>query len=129
MGGKIKNISGRRFFRLKVLDYNFKTSKNKVKWLCECDCGRYGAWSCNTLTKGNTRSCGCLHKEKSSERLIAKETRHGMSATRTWKSWKLIKQRCYNEHNTGFKDYGGRGIKMSKDWYLDFKNFYRNMVS
>lgn len=27
-----------------------------------------------------------------------------------------MKDRCYNEHNKQYKDYGGRGIKICDDW-------------
>lgn len=38
-----------------------------------------------------------------------------------------MKQRCYNPKATGYKLYGGRGIKVSDDWNESFTNFYEDM--
>ena len=35
-----------------------------------------------------------------------------------------MKERCYNEKNIKYKDYGGRGIKICEDWLSDFAKFY-----
>lgn len=36
--------------------------------------------------------------------------------------WCRMKSRCYNKNNTGYKNYGGRGIKVCSDW-LNFHPF------
>lgn len=36
--------------------------------------------------------------------------------------WRSMMSRCYKESNKQFKDYGGRGIFISKEWH-DFNNF------
>ncbi len=51
---------------------------------------------------------------------------HGMAGTKTYASWKSMKRRCYNPNNVGFKDYGGRGIIVSKRWHK-FTNFFEDM--
>lgn len=41
-----------------------------------------------------------------------------------------MKQRCYNPKNTGYKNYGGRGIKVCDRWlerFYGFKNFIDDM--
>lgn len=48
---------------------------------------------------------------------------HGMYRTRIYRIWKGIKRRCLNPNNEYYKDYGGRGISVCKEWE-DFKNFY-----
>ena len=35
-----------------------------------------------------------------------------------------MKQRCNNPNHKGYKDYGGRGIKVFEDWEEDFQAFY-----
>src|SRR5699024_11269821 len=37
-------------------------------WLCKCECGKYTEVRISKLLKGNTRSCGCLARELTSER-------------------------------------------------------------
>ena len=51
-------------------------------------------------------------------------TKHGKSKTRLYRIYLDMKQRCYNENNKFFKDYGARGIKIDKEWLDSFVNFY-----
>ena len=44
----------------------------------------------------------------------------------TYKSWHMMKQRCYNPNNAQYHDYGGRGITMCAKW-LSFENFLADM--
>lgn len=53
-------------------DYIQKNEVHIVQWLCECNCKEHNriiARGCN-LKNGHTKSCGCLPREKSSQRLI-----------------------------------------------------------
>ena len=60
----VKNIVGKKFGRLTViqLDKNRENDKGTY-WLCKCDCGKTISVISYSLSKGNTRSCGCLHEE------------------------------------------------------------------
>lgn len=40
--------------------------------------------------------------------------------------WSAMRQRCNNPNDKGFKNYGGRGIKVCKEWGA-FANFLRDM--
>ena len=44
-----------------------------------------------------------------------------------YKVWDSMKQRCYNQNNPGYKNYGGRGIKVCDEWLNDFKRFAEDM--
>lgn len=48
---------------------------------------------------------------------------------REYHIWAAMKQRCNNPKSAGYKDYGGRGIKVCDRWNgpTCFKNFYRDM--
>lgn len=48
---------------------------------------------------------------------------HGMSGTRLHRIWKAMRTRCYNPNATRYKYWGGKGIKIDKEWD-DFMNFY-----
>lgn len=56
------NLYGQRFERLTVLDW-----EGQGKWLCQCDCGNFVSVQTDNLKSGNTKSCGCLQKERTSE--------------------------------------------------------------
>ena len=51
---------------------------------------------------------------------------HGMTRTPEYRTWKTIIQRCTNQNNTHYKDYGGRGITVCDRW-RNFINFYTDM--
>lgn len=50
-----------------------------------------------------------------------------MSGTRFYKIWKGLFTRCYNKNYRLYKDYGGRGIRVSKEWHM-FENFRDDMI-
>lgn len=56
------DLKGQKFGRLTVIDRDPPESQ-----LCQCECGKIiSVVTCN-LTNGNTKSCGCLQKDKASE--------------------------------------------------------------
>lgn len=59
---------GERVGRLLVLSST--TSKhNKARWICQCDCGKTCIATGASLRNGKKKSCGCLAKETSLEKL------------------------------------------------------------
>lgn len=121
-----KDISGMRFGSLVVMKfvgtYSIRHS-HEAMWKCLCDCGKTTVASGKLMRNGNTRSCGCAIARKAAERL----TTHGMSRSDEYIIWRNMKERCYNEKNTGYKNYGARGIKMCQEWENSFLSFYKDM--
>lgn len=39
-----------------------------------------------------------------------------------YRTWVMMRQRCNNQNAVGYKNYGGRGVKICKKW-SDFKRF------
>lgn len=68
----LRDLTGMRFGRLIVIkraeNYVSPKGDTNTQWLCLCDCGEYVTVNQSRLTSGNTQSCGCLRREKSSER-------------------------------------------------------------
>jgi len=64
-----KDISGKRFGRLVVLEPTDKRKQNNVVWKCLCDCGNYYFVGTSSLNRGKrgTKSCGCLHSDTARE--------------------------------------------------------------
>jgi hypothetical protein len=46
---------------------------------------------------------------------------------RTYSSWRAMHKRCLEPNATGYKNYGGRGIKICKRWLHNFENFLNDM--
>ena len=56
------NLKGKRFYKLLVIKF-CENKKEKNYWECSCDCGNRIIVNTNSLTSGNTRSCGCTRNE------------------------------------------------------------------
>ena len=55
-------IVGQQFGRLTALE-EYKNGKGQYYCRCICTCGKEKITSKASLMRGNTRSCGCLHRE------------------------------------------------------------------
>ena len=120
---KALELTGKRFGRLVVIsrEPSLKISERHTvcRWLCQCDCGNTIVTRSGNLSNGCTRSCGCLQKELTAKRA----TTHGMSKNRLYTTWLNMRRRC-NDPNFGeYRNYGGRGIKVCKEWNLSFEAF------
>lgn len=121
---------GDRFGRLEVISNDFESHRNGRHWRCRCDCGNEGSYGQSALAAGNTTSCGCFFKE----RAVENNTKHGHNSWKqppssTYNSWRGAKERCHNENHIGYKNYGGRGIRMCSRWQESFAAFLEDMGS
>ena len=66
--GRAKDRIGERFGRLLVVGRTHNIG-NHTMWLCKCDCGNKAIVGTSHLVSGDTRSCGCFHKEMISKNL------------------------------------------------------------
>ena len=62
-----KDLSGKRFGRLIVLEPTDEMRRENVVWKCLCDCGKTYRVITASLNRGHTRSCGCLHTDTASK--------------------------------------------------------------
>lgn len=99
------------------------TRGKRTKWLCECSCGGSKSATGHELASGDTRSCGCLHKEE----VGALRRTHGMTKTPTYYSWQAAKERCHNPNNAKYATYGAVGIVMDEEWRGSFETFLADM--
>ena len=126
--GRIRiDLTGQKFGRLTVIAYDGLINK-KARWQCKCECGKFLTITSEQLRNGESRSCGCLQKE------IARKnhTTHGMAADsktkrckRLYNCWAQMIQRCTNPNKQRWKHYGGRGIRVCKEWreFIPFMNW------
>jgi hypothetical protein len=125
--GQLVNLLGGKFGRLTVIEKTDRRgSSGAVFWKCLCECGKTKDISSSCLRTGQTKSCGCLFLDDAAAKGRAKRI-HGMTNTRTYKSWIGMKQRCYNQNNKKYMIYGGRGIYVCESWKNSFESFYKDM--
>lgn len=65
---KVDNLIGMKFNKLTVIKRVENNKRGESQWLCKCDCKQENENEVivkgNCLKSGNTKSCGCLQKEK-----------------------------------------------------------------
>lgn len=120
------NLIGERYGRLTVVAFD-RLQNHKTYWKCICDCGLTVVATGNNLRSGNTKSCGCLHRE-SMRKTGKQNARHGEShnnRTRLYTIWCGMRQRCENPHREAYRLYGGKGVKVCDEWndYNAFKTW------
>lgn len=109
--GSFRDLSNKKFGRLTALYRVYPEDKKGTWWFCKCDCGNTVVVSSGGLIRGDNRTCkNCLDKKVIPKRLMNIFT--GM------------RKRCYNTNRQGYKNYGGRGIKICDDWLANRQSFY-----
>lgn len=116
---KMQDLKGKRFGRLVVKSFD-GIKNGAYYWICKCDCGNEKSICSCHFKYGKTNSCGCYNKELISKRT----TKHHLTNTRLFKIWRGMIDRCYYKTHKYYKNYGGRGIDICKEWKDDFKSFY-----
>lgn len=124
---------GDHFSRLTVIKYagvrRIGTLRNAARaWECRCECGGNVTASTAQLRSGNTKSCGCLNRQRQHERGVAAYPAiHGASKTPEFQSWNSMVHRCTNPKSRAYGNYGGRGIAVCDRWRNSFVNFLADM--
>jgi len=113
--GNFKDMAGIRFGML-VADKKLDRDGGGFDWECVCDCGKVRVVYGGHLRTGKVKSCGCHIWHG-----------HAKTKTREYISYHNMMARCCKESNKRYKDYGAKGILVSDDWKLSFKNFIRDM--
>lgn len=96
---------------------------NHQLWEMRCPCGEIFIAQ-PSYTNGLCRRCA--YAKLASERTIHGESpRSGRNATRLYNIWSGMRERCNDPRNHNYHNYGGRGIKVCKEWdnYLTFKEW------
>lgn len=121
---KARDITGQTFGRWSAIKLSAPRHDRRM-WLCVCACGKRKIIYQTNLTAGYTKSCGCLRKEISTGNKHSKT--HGMTNKGMYWSWIGMRRRCYDIKKKEYKHYGGRGIKVCKEWNESFDCFYNDM--
>ena len=116
-----------KYGRLTVLGESpDRSSDGRVMWRCRCDCGTEIVRIAKAVKSGNTKSCGCINKERLTAQNKA-TAKHGMTGTRAHTAWINMQERCLNPNHNSYHRYGGRGVKICQRWLDSFTNFHDDM--
>ena len=101
--------------------YPTENSKKRLTYgIYKCGfCGNEFKAKAHMIKSKKVQSCGCYQRQK----LIARNTTHGLNGTRIYNIWGGIKDRTLKPKNKHYHYYGGRGIKICEAW-LDVRIFY-----
>lgn len=100
---------------VKDLGMNNQTPKKRMA-VFECSCGNTFISTINAVKNGHKKSCGCVRGKQN--------LTHNLSNHRLYRKWSGMITRCFNEKETHWHRYGGRGITICDEWRNDFKCFY-----
>jgi len=122
MAAKRNDLTGKIFGKLTVLGYSH--SNRYAYWKCRCECGKETIVRSSHLVSGAIKTCGCSWQENGKNAHEANLSHGGCRSgrSRLYIIWCNIIQRCENQNSTGYRYYGGRGIKIFSEWH-DFKVF------
>lgn len=121
-----------RFGRLTVIGHGETRYSCYVRyWECRCDCGTVKLISANRLRNGDCKSCGCLRREVSAERMKTTARTHGEAVhgqeTVEFQTWSSRVSACTSPKNVSYKNYGGRGIKICEGYRLSYPLFLKDV--
>lgn len=87
--------------------------------LLTCFCGKEFIAGIKDIKSSKQRSCGCKRVEFIKKGLI----KHGRTGSTLYVVWCGIKARCNRKTLESYKNYGGRGIKICREWNEDYQQF------
>lgn len=126
---KTKDIAKNRYGRLLALGPDPEGARGK--WLFQCDCGLRKSIKKHSVTRGYTKSCGCLHRDRCKSGL--NRLRHGDARTgavkRLHSIWRGMLKRCNPSNNIyATERYAARGVTVCADWrdYTAFRDWAIN---
>jgi hypothetical protein len=65
-----EDLSGMKFNRWTVIEFSHYGKRRNLYWKCVCDCGTEKTVKGSQLKNGESKSCGCLNKEITHERMF-----------------------------------------------------------
>lgn len=106
---------------LRVLGWIGPDRDGHSLWLMQCtrcDARTRIVKPANDVGTGHGKAC----QLSTSSRI----TKHGIEAFRQYKRWRGMMDRCYNEENITYDNYGGRGIIVCARWH-DFVSYFHDI--
>lgn len=121
MNNKQRDISGETIGHIKVLSKNKETINGdgqvRFLWNCVCTiCGEKYVVEHDKLVRGAYKICNCYNHRFPRSRFKA-------LYPRLYSIYQNMRERCNNEKNPNYRNYGARGISICDDWLCSFDVF------
>ena len=97
------------------------------KWKCRCECGHVAHVLKSDLVHGKSRMCAkCSYLRR---RGVPRDNikTHGMTNSPEYRVWVDMRRRCNDPNRPDYKNYGGRGVYVCKEWDESFTQFFEDM--
>ena len=124
------DLTNKRYTRWLVLSRAGLSKSAKQLWNCLCDCGNTSIVCTGDLNQGKSKSCGCLDRELTRNRIIHGHSRAGAWSP-TYNTWNNLYQRCFVPSNPNYRYYGAKGVIVCDRWNPkaggSFQNFLADM--
>lgn len=115
-----ESMIGKQYGYLTIIKRADKQDTNhNSRWLCQCDCGVKIIKFKSELDKKDRvhpLSCGCMNPYK--------QYAFGEDEQRLRSIYLGMRSRCLRKENASFKNYGGRGISICKEWMMNPRKFF-----
>lgn len=112
-------LIGKKFGRWTVVGVAQSRANAGVYLSCVCECGSEREVQKYSITKGLSKSCGCLSAEVTASRMKT----HGATSMPEYNSWRHMISRCHNEKCDRYKWYGALGVVVCDEWRNSFDAF------
>lgn len=132
---RAKDLSGKSVGRWTVVRPVSILKTGRIGWECICSCGNVKVVGSDSLSRGQSRSCGCFFREEVSKRFSGAKERSGITRLYAveYRTLRDAINRCYNPNIKHYDRYGGRGIYVCDRWLkgsdgeIGFALFLRDM--
>ena len=121
-GQKSAPVPGRRYGKLVALcdtgrRVTYPSGTYVPLWLFACDCGRTVVIRGYNVSSGGTKSCGCgEHALRHGGGVRLRPGQKPSMLKRMYQAWLTMHARCRNRKATGYRNYGGREIRVARRW-------------
>ena len=117
--GRHKDLTGLQFGKWKVLELAGLDKARRSLWRVCCVCGNIATVSGFELICGHSTKC----KLCSGVGVILHGHTIGKAPSPLYKTWRGMKERCYNPNHKSYRYYGARGVGIWPQWRESFATF------
>lgn len=116
------NMAGQIINGIEFINFSHSYKSNRI-WNCKCHCGKLFTGNQYFIRSGKTTGCGCIRRIKNKEN-AQKLRKWENNNPEIHKMWVSMKNRCFNNSDSNYFRYGGRGISVYEGWKNSFDEYY-----